>query len=140
MSERQWFKKSPVRLKPDYVTKCIPIRLFGDGVAVRGLGKSWSRSLTAITISGLINREQSCLSQFLLFVSWKKNSCSDTLKRVWAILAWSLRACFEGTVPSLDWAGVHLSTPRPHQGGRTSCVVVLERPEFSLALQCVILF
>eukprot|EP00971_Amphidinium_carterae_P269562 5347603-Amphidinium_carterae.4 len=33
----------------------IPMKLFGDGVAVQGLGKSWGKSISCLTLAGILN-------------------------------------------------------------------------------------
>ena len=111
MQTTKWFRKSPLRHRVDFKAKCIPVKLFGDAVAVTGLGKSWGKSLVSITLSGLINREASVLSQMLLLLVWKKSCCEDTLPKAWRVIRWSLQAAYEGVFPAVDWEGLCQQEP-----------------------------
>lgn len=39
----QHFLQHPVRIRQDFETKCVPLKLHGDGTPVTGLGKSWGK-------------------------------------------------------------------------------------------------
>ena len=105
MRQTRWFARSPVSQRAQYSQKGIPMRLFGDGVAVTALGKTWGRSMLAITMSGLLATQDPLLSNLLLLLAWKKLCTEQTVRKIWRILAWSLRAAYEGCFPSTDWAG-----------------------------------
>ena len=105
MQGTRWFQSSPLRRRPDYREKAIPIKLFGDGVAVIALGKSWGKTMTALTMAGILNTASSTLSQILLFLTWKKTSTDATLRRAWDIMTWSLATSYDGSFPAQDWTG-----------------------------------
>eukprot|EP00971_Amphidinium_carterae_P348390 6490463-Amphidinium_carterae.3 len=83
----------------------IPCRLFGDGVQVSGLGKSWGRSLSCLTLSGMLNQSRSKLQQLLLGVWWKKQEREGTLQAIYTVLSWSLEALRTGLYPSHSPSG-----------------------------------
>eukprot|EP00971_Amphidinium_carterae_P090233 1786261-Amphidinium_carterae.2 len=95
----QFFMGSKTRGLDDF-DHLIPFKLFGDGVQVSGLGKAWGRSLSCLTLSGLLNQSSSKLQQLLLGVWWKKKEREGTLTAIYAVLAWSLESLRTGLYPT----------------------------------------
>ena len=98
-------KRHPLTQRVDYASKVIPLRLFGDGIAVLGVGKSWGRSVDAFTIQPLLSQLPGKFSTILLSLVWKGRRDTRTLPRMWQILVWSLTALADGRYPALDWRG-----------------------------------
>jgi hypothetical protein len=40
--------------RPDWRRRAVPIKLYGDGVPVTGVGKSWSKTMATYTFSSLV--------------------------------------------------------------------------------------
>eukprot|EP00971_Amphidinium_carterae_P185064 3675036-Amphidinium_carterae.1 len=78
----------------------LPMKLFGDGVAVQGLGKSWGKSVSCLTLAGILNEGNSKQQQLLLGAWWKKKETSETLEVIYDVLAWSIQALREGSFPT----------------------------------------
>ena len=43
MADTPAMARNPVKQRPSYMTKAIPIRFHGDGVPVTGVGKAWNK-------------------------------------------------------------------------------------------------
>jgi hypothetical protein len=99
----------PLRLRENYLTRCIPLSLHGDGVPVAGIGKSWSKSVECYSWSSLLYYGRTLDSNFLMFFLYKQLCVTDgavtTIDQVWTALSWSLHALFTGLWPSHDWQG-----------------------------------
>ena len=96
-----------------YAQRAIPIKIFGDGVCVLGMGKSWGKTVNALTMCGLLNRNSSALAHMLLMLTWKKTSTNETVHKAWRVLSWSLECCFKGTFPAKDWTGTDWPADSP---------------------------
>ena len=48
------FKQHPVRSRRDYSTKCIPLKMHGDGTPVTGLGKGWGKLVDIFTVCSML--------------------------------------------------------------------------------------
>ena len=89
----------PIKDKPDFKTSAVPLRIFGDAVAVLGLAKSWGQSTDCISISSYLNFGPSKYSHMIFTLIFKSKKVSTTMKKVWRILRWSLDALFQGKHP-----------------------------------------
>ena len=87
----------------DFASKTIPLRAFGDGVAVLGVAKSWGRSVDAYTLQPLLSLLPAKFGTVLMALVWKGKRHANLLPRLWKILVWSLKALFSGRWPSTDW-------------------------------------
>ena len=57
-----------LRLRPDLRERCIPLGLHGDGVAVTGISKSWSKSVDALTWKSLLAKGPPHVNYFCIFI------------------------------------------------------------------------
>ena len=103
--DKQWLQEHPVVGKHQWQSRAIPIRIFGDGVAVLGLAKSWGRSIDIIAVAPILVKAKSQTSHIISSMVWKKGRNAETKQMMWSILAWSLRHLFEGVHPDRDWLG-----------------------------------
>ena len=87
------------------LTTTVPIRLFGDGVQVLGINKSWGKSAQAFLLAPLISTASSRNSQILLNLLWKKKVTRESELKWWRTLSWSFSALLEGKWPVLDASG-----------------------------------
>ena len=99
-----------VRTIPDCKRKVIPISLHGDGVPIKGVGKSWSESQTAYSWCSLLcTRGSTSMYNFLICTLFQhlvaKSPACRTMARFWKILCWSLEAMYDGRFPTQDWEG-----------------------------------
>eukprot|EP00971_Amphidinium_carterae_P121777 2411319-Amphidinium_carterae.1 len=94
-----------IREVQNYGSTCIPLKVFGDGVACVGLAKSWGKSLNVVSMQGVLNKEQTCKAHAILATWWKKRETPDSLALVWRVLAWSFEQLYRGKWPSTDWKG-----------------------------------
>ena len=57
----------PVKTRVDHMLRAIPISMFGDGVPVQGIGKSWGATAEVFSWSGVLNAKGfSILSQIII--------------------------------------------------------------------------
>ena len=105
MDGTDWLASHPIQAREGYQSKAIPLRIFGDAVAVLGLAKSWGRSLECITLGSYLNSGSTQLSHLIFTLVWKGKRHEGTMKRVFRILKWSLQALYDGVYPSQNWDG-----------------------------------
>ena len=88
--------------REDWRRWAIPIKLYGDGVPITGVGKSWSKSCNVYTCGSLVGVGK---THELLFMIWaimteliyKSSMCNLDSRRVfWKKLCWSLRGAWLG--------------------------------------------
>ena len=101
-----WVKNHPLSERVDFKSRTVPLQLFGDGIAVLGVSKSWGRSVEAFTIQPLLSLLPTKYGTVLLSLIWKGRRHAQLIPKMWRILAWSLRALATGKWPSSDWKGV----------------------------------
>lgn len=113
----------PMFSRKDPFKYAIPISVHGDGVAISGVGKSWSRSVDAYSWAGMLAKGETAISNYLIYVLYSQLIMKESLERFWKILAWSFYWLFVGRWPrkdpdGKDWpegsvdaerAGVHLA-------------------------------
>ena len=97
----------PDRKKPaaEHIKVTIPVKLFGDGVAVLGLAKSWSKSLHAFLLTPLLSGSSGKDMHILLTVLWKSKLAPQSFNKFWRLMAWSLDALNRGVWPHEDMFG-----------------------------------
>jgi hypothetical protein len=80
-------------------SKVLPLWVHGDGVAFS------TDSLMLISFGSVLSL-QSSLDSSLLVAAWPK-AATDTgsWEAIWPVVAWSLRACWDGRHPHVNWAG-----------------------------------
>ena len=95
----------PIKQKRHYHAYGVPLRIFGDGVAVLGLAKSWGRFVECLTLSSYLNQGDSRLATIIMTLLWKAKGLASTMAKTWKILRWSLEALFTGTYPDRNYDG-----------------------------------
>ena len=105
MQSTSWLSKHPVKDKPGFNSKAVPIRIFGDGVAVLGLSNAWGRSVECIMVGSYLNESNSKLANVICTLVWKKKRVPRTMEKVWSILRWSLESLYSRKHPSRNWQG-----------------------------------
>ena len=131
MSTKSWMHDHPVKKLKDFHSLAVPLRVFGDAVAVLGLAKSWGRSIDALTLSSYLNSGDTKWAQIIMALHWKAKRHHTTVQKLWTILQWSLEALFHGKYPSRNfdgkpfapgsWQG--LKANQPLAGGHVGVVV-----------------
>lgn len=97
--------------RPDWRRRAVPIKLYGDGVPVTGVGKSWSKTMATYTFSSLVATGKTHEIVFLvwacmtLLANDSVTPAFDTKSRFWKKIIWSLRACYNGCFPHSDSDG-----------------------------------
>ena len=115
------------------MSKTVPLKLFGDGIAVLGVSKSWGRSVLTFLLTPLITTSCSRGSQILLCVLWKNKLTAAGFDKFWKNLAWCLESLASGTWPSCDmWGNAYepgseawIRSKRPLAGGMRAKIVSL---------------
>ena len=96
----------PMLLRPDYATRCVPLHMHGDGVAVAGTGKSWSKSVEVYSWGSCLSRGPTVLKTFLVFIAHKGLICklpgNETLVVFWRHFCWSMNIIFDGVWPAVN--------------------------------------
>ena len=105
VADLKWVIDHPLSQRVDFRSKTVPLRLFGDGIAVLGVGKSWGRSVDAFTVQPLLSEMTAKYSTILLSLVWKGRRHPNLMPRLWEILVWSFQALAKGKWPSHDWRG-----------------------------------
>ena len=91
-----------------YQSKFIPLALHGDGVAVSGVGRSWSRSIDVWSFSSVIGRGMTILTNFIIFLLFPNYICKSGVD---SMGAWEKRMCWSfywlavGKWPTKYWNG-----------------------------------
>eukprot|EP00971_Amphidinium_carterae_P341683 6480621-Amphidinium_carterae.2 len=84
--------------------KTVPLKLFGDGVAVVGLNKSWGKSVDAFLMSSLLNRGASKGAEIKVMITlvWKKRLTKRGQEKFWEELTASFKALESGLMPGTE--------------------------------------
>eukprot|EP00971_Amphidinium_carterae_P327877 6459463-Amphidinium_carterae.1 len=130
MAKKTWLQNHP--LSKQNLEKVVPIKFFGDGIAVLGISKSWGRSAEAITLQPVLTESHARLSSVLLALVFKGKRTEHTMDTLYELLVWSLRALYEGVHPEKDWKGrdfpkgsfMHANKGKPLANGYSACIVV----------------
>ena len=91
----------------DYKNKVVPLGLHGDGVPVKGIGKSWSESMSCYSFNSIVAPGGNTLeTNFVIFMVFehlisRKGACR-TMNRFWKVMKWSFTALFNGKWPTED--------------------------------------
>lgn len=99
----------PVLERADFDTRCVPLSIHGDGVPVSGVGKAWSQSVDAFSWRSMLSRGSTLLTNYLMFIIYKflkvTTEGRGTYEKFFSVLAWSLRALWDGRWPTTDASG-----------------------------------
>ena len=97
MEEKAWAAQHPITMVDGFKQCAVPLRLFGDGVAILGCAKSWRRSIETISIPSYLNNDTSKFSHVPVAMVWKaKRYKEQTMENAWKVLSWSLQSCYDG--------------------------------------------
>lgn len=114
----------PVRLRPDMSKCCIPITVHGDGVAVSGVGRSWSKTVDVYSWSSMLGRGTTLQTNFLSWMMYWKlrvdNPDMDCFAKLSKLFVWSLYWLFLGVWPKRDVGGAPINDSKsgtPLAGG-----------------------
>ena len=102
-----FWRALPTHLRPraDLMDKTVPLKFFGDGVAVLGINKSWGKSVQSYLLTPLVTNASGKARHILLNILWKDRLAPEAFKKWWKILAWSLEALLAGVWPHTDANG-----------------------------------
>jgi len=92
----------------DYKIRCIPIALHGDGVAVSGVQRSWSKTADIISWTSMLGVGSTLLTNFMIIIWYAAKLCDGprNLIPIFMLrLKWSLFWLYKGTHPDRDWNG-----------------------------------
>ena len=116
---------------PDWRSKFIPISLHGDGVPVKGVGKSWSESFTSWSWASVIAPSGTTLqANFLIGGIFdhlvNREGAFKTMNKFWKILAWSFTALYNGKWPTVSWDGkpIHSSLAGSELASGKRCLLI----------------
>jgi hypothetical protein len=103
------FHAHKVKDREDYTTKCIPLKIHGDGTPVTGLGKGWGKLVDIYSVSSLLICGPTILRNPMMFFMFAHLICRDadhcTLDRAFKELKWSFKCCWDGKKPKFDSDG-----------------------------------
>ena len=110
MSLHPAYNGHPITARDNHKSKCVPLAVHGDGVAVSGCGKSWSKTIDVYSWTSMIGRGSTLQSNFLIYtIWWKLVATTNASKNVWLnfsrTLKWSLYWMFIGVWPMRDEEG-----------------------------------
>ena len=96
----------PVASRQDHLTHCVPLSLHGDGVAVSGISRAWSKSLDAYSWDSMLSQGSTTDMNFMIYLYYPKlvieqqglNAHTKLFKK----LAWSFYWLLIGKWPSRD--------------------------------------
>ena len=67
----------PVKDRAEYKRFAVPLGLHGDGVAISGISKSWSRSVDVYSWSSLIGQGPTMLTNFMIYLLFANMICKE---------------------------------------------------------------
>ena len=106
----------PMTTKAGWKQLYVPLSLHGDGVAISGVGRSWSRSVDVFSWASLVGKGCTILTNFLIYLWFPKFICSgagiDSLGLFMKRLAWSFYWLAVGKWPNRDWHGKPINDDR----------------------------
>ena len=115
---RDWWGALPRSKQPprNQWNTVVPIKLFGDGVCVLGISKSWGKSCHAYLLCPMLTKETSRCNQVLLSFLWKKSLTAGSLDKWWQTLKWSFDSLASGKWPWTDpWGQAFAEGTENHQ-------------------------
>ena len=96
----------PMKAKPSWNERTVPIAVHGDGVPIVGVGKAWSRMMTHYSWYSLIGQGKTSSTLMWIWAFYDRLKVGDvthgTLHEFYKILHWSFLCLAEGKWPSHD--------------------------------------
>lgn len=124
MTSHPGFARHPLKDRADYTTRCVPLSVHGDGVAVSGVGRSWGKSVDVYSWNSMLGRGNTLATNFLSWMLfWKLRTAAagmDAFDKLSKLFCWSLYWLFIGVWPKRDVAGNPILSEkagRPLAGG-----------------------
>ena len=96
---------NPIKDRPDYKTKCVPLGFHGDEVPITGKGKCWCKSMLTFEWCSLVGFGSTCEKMLWVWGSFEKIMVAETLPTFFRVLAWSFFWLQQGRWPTQDWQG-----------------------------------
>lgn len=93
----------PMKRRPEWKYKAVPILIHGDDVPVVKVGKPGTASLHNSSWQPLFARGRSLFLKRLIFAMFNSNCVDETQPRMWHLIAWSLQWLYRGIHPDKDW-------------------------------------
>jgi hypothetical protein len=94
---------------PNFKQVLIPLAFHGDGVPVAGVGRAWQKSLDVYSWCSLLSTGSTLRANFLIYAIYDKLTIKSGDMSAFGVfielLAWSLRALYEGKWPTMDVHG-----------------------------------
>ena len=124
MKSHPGFARHPLKDRQDHATKCVPLSIHGDGVAVSGVGRSWGKSVDVYSWNSMLGRDSTLVTNFLSWMMfWKLRAPvqgMDAFDKLSKLFCWSLYWLFIGVWPKRDVSGRPITNEkagRPLAGG-----------------------
>lgn len=110
---------NPIKDEADWARNTVPLSLHGDGVPVKGVGKSWSESMNVYSWCSLVAGAGPTIDfNFLIFSIFQhliaSGAACKTMDTFWRIMCWSFTWLFKGQWPTHGWDGTPI---RSHRAG-----------------------
>lgn len=103
------FLQHDVGSRPGFESKCIPLKIHGDGTPVTGLGKGWGKLVDIFSCSSILTTGPTILRNLMIFLIFQHLMCVEeghnTLDQAYKMWIWSFAACWTGKKPKYDWNG-----------------------------------
>ena len=111
MGDNPAYTGHPMRERDNHRTKCIPLSLHGDGVAVSGVQRVWSKTADIISFTSMLGKGPTISTNFMIILwYWEKLVPNHLVPEFFKRLKWSLQWAYRGDHPDRDWNG-RLYTP-----------------------------
>lgn len=100
----------PIRDRPNFSRKCIPIGMHGDDVPITGIGKGWTSKMTMFSWFSMVALGRNTKDKMhLIYACFEKlrarQGARNTLHSFFRLLAWSLWWLWLGVFPDSDVDG-----------------------------------
>lgn len=103
----------PMRSRPNWMQKMIPLALHGDAVPVTRVGKKGSQSYDAYSWQSVLARGTTLQIKHLIFGIFENNKTRAAMDGLWDVLVWSFYFLYLGIWPTVDWKGVAYAVGSP---------------------------
>ena len=75
----------------EHLDTTIPVKFFGDGVAVLGISKTWGKTAHAFLVTPMVTAAMGRSSQVLLSILWKNKLAPGAYRKFMQCLSWSFQ-------------------------------------------------
>jgi hypothetical protein len=100
-------KQHPLLRDPDrnWMQKCVPLGLHGDGVPTSGVGKIWCKMMTSWSWCSLVGGGTGAEHQHYIYSVPDNMTTQETFNQFGQIMRWSCTALYKGNWPASDHEG-----------------------------------